>query len=449
MEAFAIGVTLKHRLATILQLGIPIILAMLSQSMINLVDAALVGPLGDQALAAVGAGSYANFVALSLLAGLSTAIQAQVARRIGEGKLNHCAVPVNHGLLLAFLFALPLSLVLVFLAPWLLQLFSTSSEQIHHSATLYFQIRVMALTAAAMNLSFRGFWNGVGEPKVFLVLLVITHIGNALMSYLLIYGRLGLPAMGVSGAALGTFFSMYLGALLNLWMLHRRTPHQGFLYNWGTRDALVRMIKLAIPDSLQQTLFALGMMILFVIISRLGVREMAIVHVLMNISLVLILPGIGLGMAANTLVSRSLGAKQPEQAWRWGQDVMYIAWALLFTLSLPLILFPSQILGLFLHQPDLLEMGAAPLQLTGLGLVLDAPALVFVQALLGAGANRTVLCIRFVAQWLILLPLSWLAGPVLGFGLTVVWAIPLLQRALCSLAFFLVWYSRRWCRIII
>lgn len=440
---------MKRRLSTIMQLGIPIILAMLSQSLINLVDAALVGPLGDEALAAVGAGSYANFVALSLLAGLSAAIQAQVARRTGEGKWQLGAVPVNHGILVAFLFALPLSLVLAFLAPWLLQLFSTSSQAIHDNATLYFQIRVMALTAAAMNLSFRGFWNGVGEPKVFLALLIFTHIGNASISYVLIYGKLGLPAMGVSGAALGTFFSMYMGALLNLWMLHRRTPHQGFLYNWGSRESLVRMIKLAIPDSLQQTLFALGMMLLFVIVSRLGVKEMAIVHVLMNISLVLILPGIGLGMAANTLVSRSLGARQPEQAWRWGQDVMYVASFMLLVLSLPLILFPKQVLGLFLYDPELLVMGSTPLQLTGLGLALDAPGLVFIQALLGAGANRTVLCIRFVAQWLILLPLSWLAGPVLGFGLTVVWIIPTLQRALCSLAFFMVWHSRRWCKIII
>ena len=228
---------MKHRLNTILQLGIPIILAMLSQSLINLVDAALVGPLGDQALAAVGAGSYANFVALSLLAGLSAAIQAQVARRIGEGKSQFCAVPVNHGILIAFLFALPLSLIL------------------------------------------------------------------------------------------------------------------------------------------------------------------------------------------------------------------YIASFMLLVLSLPLILIPKQVLGLFLYDPELLVMGAAPLQLTGLGLILDAPALVFIQALLGAGANRTVLCIRVIAQWLILLPLSWLAGPVLGLGLTAVWIIPTLQRALCSLAFFMVWYSRRWCRI--
>ena len=92
-------------------------LAMLSQSMINLVDAALVGPLGENALAAVGAGSYANFVALSLMTGLSAAIQAQVARRVGAGRLDECAMPTNHGLIIAFCFAMPLSILLVMTAP--------------------------------------------------------------------------------------------------------------------------------------------------------------------------------------------------------------------------------------------------------------------------------------------------------------------------------------------
>ncbi|MFK0573204.1 MATE family efflux transporter [Endozoicomonas sp.] len=438
---------MKQRLATIFQLGFPIMLAMLSQSMINLVDAALVGPLGESALAAVGVGSYANFVALSMMTGLSAAIQAQVARRVGAGRLDECAMPTNHGLIIAFCFALPLSLMLMFAAPLLLELFSQNSPNFKGEATSYFQIRVMALTAAAMNLSFRGFWNGIGEPKGFLKLLVFTHLCNVILSYLLIYGKLGLPALGVKGAALGTFISMYLGAFLNLWILNKRARKYGFLTRWKNGAALKRLVFLAIPDSLQQTLFALGMMILFAIVAQLGIREMAIAHVLLNISLMLILPGVGLGMAANTLVSQSLGAREPEVAWRWGQEVMYSASAVLLVLSIPLIFFPKTVLSLFLHDPSLLAMGAIPLQLTGIGLVLDAPSLVFVQALLGAGANRTVLCIRFVAQWLILLPLCWLIGPILGLGLTAVWAVPTLQRMITSISFLAVWHSRRWSKI--
>ena len=438
---------MKQRLATIFNLGFPIMLTMFSQSMMNLVDTALVGPLGDDALAAAGTGSYANFVAVSLVTGLSAAIQAQVARRLGRGQLTECAMPANHGLLIALGFALPLAVVLLLAAPWLLELFFQSSEAFNSEATDYFQIRVMALPAAAMSLSFRGFWNGTGEPAGFLKLLVCTHIGNALLSFLLIYGKLGLPKLGVQGAALGTVLAMYCGAFLNGWVLCKRAKKYGFLTCWGNPIAFKRLVLLAIPDSLQQTLFALGMMMLFATIAQLGISEMAIAHVLLTVSLVLVLPGQGLGMAANTLVSQNLGARQPDAAWRWGQQVMYTASAVLLVLSLPLILIPEVLLALFLHDPDLRSMAAIPLRLTGVGIVFDAPSLVFVQALLGAGANRTVLAIRFVAQWLILLPLAWLVGPTLGFGLNGVWIVITLQRLISSGSFLLVWHSRRWCEI--
>ncbi|WP_299727148.1 MATE family efflux transporter [uncultured Endozoicomonas sp.] len=439
---------MKHRLTTIIKLGLPIMLAMLSQSMINLADAALVGPLGEAALAAVGAGSYANFVALSLLAGLSAGIQAQVARRDGAGRTAECIVPINHGLLLSVLFALPVSLLLASAAPWLLNLiYHSNTASFTSDATAYFQIRVLSLPAAAMILSFRGFWNGAGQPRSFLYLLVITHISNVAISYLLIYGNFGLPALGVKGAALGTLISMYLCALLNFIKVKQQTKASGLLSQWGNLSSFKRLVQLIIPDSLQQTLFALGMMLLFAMVAKMGTSAMAVAHVLMNISLVLILPGLGLGMAANTLVSKSLGAHEPERAWQWGQETMYTASASLLLLSLPLLLMPETVLALFLHNPALVQLGKIPLQLTGIGLILDAPSLVFIQALLGAGANRVVLYIRFLLQWLLLLPVCWLIGPELGLGLTAFWAVTTIQRLISSISFMAVWNARKWSRI--
>lgn len=252
--------------------------------------------------------------------------------------------------------------------------------------------------------------------------------------------------MGVAGAALGTFMAMYLGALLNLLVLFRQVTHHGFLQPFRSQDwpEMKTLIKLAIPDSLQQTLFALGIMVLFIIIGQLGVREMAITHVLINISLFLILPGIGLGMAANTLVSQKLGANQPEMAWLLGWNTVQIATIVLIVLSLPLLFLPGTVLGVFLHEADLIKQAKLPLQLTGLGLIFDATSLVLTQTLLGAGANKTVLSIRFGIQWLFLLPLSWFFGPFLGSGLTTIWLLTVLQRLISSIAFIMVWQKRHW-----
>ncbi|MDO6805794.1 MATE family efflux transporter, partial [Wenyingzhuangia sp. 1_MG-2023] len=97
-----------------------IIGAMLSQSLINLIDAAMVGRLGDAALAAIGIGGYASFMMVSIVMGLAAAVQALVARRIGAGKTATLHEPLMAGLLSAILLAVPLSLLFIFLAPSLI-----------------------------------------------------------------------------------------------------------------------------------------------------------------------------------------------------------------------------------------------------------------------------------------------------------------------------------------
>ncbi len=435
-----------QRAKTILHLGIPMIIAMVSQSLLNLVDAALVGPLGENALAAVGTGSNALLVALALVAGVSSGVQAQVARRMGT-KLTHCAAtPVNHGIIIAFVFGLPVSLLLCLAAPWVMQVYQVAPA-VESDALLYFQIRVMTLTAAVLNLSFRGYWNGTCQPHGYLKNLLISHLFNAAVSYCLIYGKASLPALGVAGAAIGTFLSMYLCALLNLYDLRRCAFHHGLLSQWGSKQAFFRLVKLAVPDSVQQVLFSLGIMLFFVIISYLGAAAVAISHVLISISLFLILPGLGLGVSVTTLVSQSLGANKPDEAWQWGKDAVSVAAMVLLVLGLPFILAPHFFLSWFLHDDNLLILAQFPLQLLSLGIIADTAALVLPQALLGAGANRIVLVIRFFFQWCVLLPLAWIVGPFLGWGLSAVWGVQALQRLLSSLTFIRIWHQKRWIEI--
>lgn len=422
------------------------IIAMLSQSLMSLVDAALVGPIGKNALAVIGAGSSAMLVALALIAGVSSGVQAQVARRIGEGQHQQCAMPVNHGILIAFIFALPLSILLVIEAPLIIKAY-TSDITISTAAITYFQIRVMSLTAAVMNLSFRGYWNAIFKPHGFLKILLISHILNAVTSYLLIYGKLGLPALGTNGAAVGTCLSMYLCTLLNIRSLRKTAKGHGLFTLWQNKKAFMRLINLALPDSIQQTLFAVGIMLLYVVIAQLGTADMAISHVLTTLSLLLILPGVGIGISTTTLVSQSLGANEPNGAWQWGKDALLVTTILLSLLGLPFILEPAFFLSLFLHEPTLVAAGQLPLQLLTIGIILDTGALVLPQALLGSGANKTVLYVRFFFQWVVLLPCCWLVGPVMGLGLSSILLVQIGQRLLSSLSFIYIWHRRKWATV--
>lgn len=436
----------RQRLCQILFLGLPIIGGMLSQSLINLVDAAMVGHLGEKALAGVGLGSYANFVAVSLIMGLGSAVQALVARRRGEGRLLEEATPLNAGLALALLVGLPLGLACWLLAPQIIGLL-TEDPEVAGIARGYFQWRVLAVAAVGLNFSFRGFWNGSHRSGMYLRILLGMHLFNAALSYCLIHGLLGLPRMGAEGSGLGTCIALYLGSLVYLVQTWRVARGGGFLRARPQPIEFRVLLRLALPNSLQQFLFATGITLLFWIIAQLGSAELAVAHVLINLTLLLILPAIGLGMAATTLVSHSLGEGDVEAAHRWGWEVVRIAALGLTLLGIPFWLFPEAILGLFVNDPALIELGTWPLRLTGLCMVLDSASLVLTQALLGAGASRTVMAVSLGNQWLLFLPLAYLTGPVLGYGLLAIWALYMLQRGFASLLFAVMWQKRDWARI--
>ena len=120
---------------------------------------------------------------------------------------------------LCWVAVLPIVLLLFLTAPFWLTLLTPNTNTIHHASVDYFQLRVCALPAAALQLVCRGYCNGDSQPHTFLFTLVGVHIVNTLLSYLLIYGGLGIPAMGVSGAALGTCIALYLGLLLIITVL--------------------------------------------------------------------------------------------------------------------------------------------------------------------------------------------------------------------------------------
>lgn len=438
----------RSRRDIILKLALPIIAGMLSQSLLNLIDAALIGSLGETALAGVGIGGYAMFLISAVLFGLSSGVQAQTARRHGERAWHRRAVALNAGLLIALVLALPLTLLCLWQAPGILWLINQDTE-INEIAVEYFRWRVAGLLPVAMVFCFRGYWNGIQQTGIYLRIVSLMHIVNVVASVGLIFGHAGLPAMGAAGAGAGTALAQYLG--LTVWMVSslRGASPSGFLARLPHREIFTTTLRLATPHSFQQMWFAAGYAVLFWILGQLDTSSVAVGHVLVNLSLFLILPGVGLGLAAMSLVGQAMGRDAHGDAHRWGWEVVRIAWACLGVLALPMLLAPEQVLGLFLHDGELVALGRTPLQLTAFMIVLDAAALVLGQALLGAGANRTVMITTLTLQWLLFLPLAWLTGVVLEYGLLGIWWVQLGYRCVNSLWFAVIWQRRRWQRLVI
>ena len=190
----------KQRSKAILALSLPIIGGMMSQNILNLVDAAMVGQLGAPALAAVGLGGFLNYMCVAFLLGLSAGVQAMVSRRMGEGKTEQAAYPLNAALLLILAAALPMTVILYFLSPHLIEWFNPD-PLVMEQGTPYLQARFLDLISLAVHFSFRGYWSAIHMTKIYLKALLFAHASNIGISYVLIFGKLGMPALGKIGRA--------------------------------------------------------------------------------------------------------------------------------------------------------------------------------------------------------------------------------------------------------
>lgn len=436
----------RSRSRRILGLSLPIIGGMTSQNLLNLIDTAMVGALGAPALAGVGMGSFLSFMSVAVVIGLATAVQATAARRFGEGKFDETAVPLNGGLLLALVLGVPITLLLFTAAPaifaWL-----NPDPAVVATGTPYFQARLVAVAAVGMNFAFRGYWNAVDRPRLYLYTLLIMHASNVVISFVLIFGKLGLPALGTLGAGIGTAASTVLGTGIYFHLARREAGHAGFLHRWPPLAQLGRQLRLGLPSSAQQLLFAGGLTALFWILAQVGTAEMAVASVLINITLVAVLPAIGLGLAATTLVGQALGREQPDDAHRWGWDVARVGALILIALGLPMLLLPDPILAGFLHEPALRDLGRLPLRIVGAAIAVDGVGLILMHALLGAGATGAVMVVALGLQWLLFLPAAWMMGTQWGQGLLAIWLAFMGYRLLQTTVFAALWERGGWRKI--
>lgn len=433
----------KHSVKQILLLAIPIIGGMLSHNVINLVDIAMIRHEGDVALAAVGFSGFMFFVCMSILIGLGGGVQTIVARRLGEKKYEILAKPLNTGLIWALLIGIPVSVIVWLLTPFLFHVLGPPAE-VAAVGIPYFKWRVLGVTAIGINFAFRGYWNGIHKPINYFGLLLLTHLANIFLNWCLIYGNLGCPELGVTGAGIASTISLFLGnGLFFFWSLAMSRSH-GFLSKLPSVDDMKTLIRLAAPTCIQQLLFSGGVMAFMAIISRIGTTEMAITNVVVNLALIAILPGLGFGMSAMSLVSKELGQGNVAEAKRWGWDVVMVAAVIVIVGGGIAFCFPKSILGVFIQNPDTLKRAIIPFRIDCITIWIEVCGLIMQQALNGSGDTRTVMVYSTITQWIYLLPLTYIIGPWLGLGLNVVWLGGVSYQIVLTGLVILRWKSDKW-----
>lgn len=431
------------RLKRILLLALPVMAGMLSQNIMSLIDMLMVGRLGNAALAAVGFGGFVVFMCTAITLGIATGVQAMCARRKGAGRTLDLAAPLNAGLLVMMVGGPLWSLLLFVLTPSLFPML-VSDPEVAELATPYVQWRMLAITFVGVNFAFRGYWTAINLTRIYLGTLLLMHAVNIVLNYGLIFGVLGLPQLGVTGAGVGTLIATGFGSAVYMAIAWRVGRAHGFLRVFLRRDEWRSFARISIPYGVQQLLFAIGFTVLYWIIATIGTRELAAASVLVNVTLVALLPGIGLGIAAATLVGQALGRGDPKDAARWAWEVAAVSMVGLSLLGVPMWVAPETLLGAFITDPSTVAVARLPMQIVGLTMAIEALGLVLMHSLHGAGDSRRAMTVAIGLQWGIFLPVAYLLGPVFGGGLLSIWLAQLGYRLVQALIFAKLWKGGAW-----
>ena len=418
-------------LANLWRIAAPLSGAMLSQAIVGLVDTALVGHLGGLALASVSIGSYLVFILVAIITGFGIGWHGLVS----QYAQSHIGL-LGLGLVYGVLISVCLGIAGAYAADDVINLF-VLDDRINSLAVYYGQSRLWALPAIVISIAARIYWSERSTPWQYTKLILLAHLANVPISYGLIYGIGGLPAMGAVGAGVGTSIALWLGVLLQLVLLYRRNlRYVDFRCQFSVENWLL-LLRFTWPPMLQQLVFALHLAVFLWLLSQLGSSAMAASFAVLNVGLLLVLPAIGLGQAALSLVGSALTKKDKIRAIGWSKLIMRTG--ILTALALTVLLgFISQWLSqLLLVNRDLQQLMATALPWYAMAMILETTIIILSRFVLLTGLRKTVLILVSTSQWLLFLPLlAWLAP---SYGFMAVWWLHIGYRMLAAILLWLVW----------
>ena len=441
----------------ILRLAMPTVLAMLTQSIVNEVDVMFLSWLPCPESSNAQAALLPSFILLWMfggsLSGISVGTQAIAARRFAEGR------PAESGTVLAnsWFFALLASVVFTlggYLSLPLVLDFVVEVPAVREAAVEYLNWRLLGIASMAITFSFKAFFDGIGKTYVHMYSAVIMNVLNVALCWLFIFGNLGAPRMGIAGAGLAGFLSTWVGlAVMIGWAAFRRyrSRFQPFALSRLSWPLTWSLLRLSIPTSIATAAVMTGFLLFAKIVGFLdagtaaptaltscGQKEAVNSAATMVIVAVLKLTFtacLAFGTSTATLVSQSLGESNPDRASRFGWASVRLG-LLIFGIVglLEGVVFPKQILAIFTSSEAVAEAAIFPMRLMGLCTPIIAVGMILTQALFGAGNTRFVMIVELVLHFLCLVPLAWVLGITLGFGLVGIWSAAIVYVILLTSA---------------
>jgi MATE family multidrug resistance protein len=407
-----------------LRLAGPVILAELGWMAMGVVDTLIVGPLGAEAIGAVGLGSNLFFAVAIFGVGMLLGLDTLVAQSFGAGRQNDARRWLIQGLYLALVLTAPL-MALVWWLAGRLDLVRLNPAVLPLVAP-YLRATSWSLGPLLIFAAFRRYLQATGRVGLIVFALVSANLVNVAANWVLVFGRWGVPALGVAGSGWATTTSrvyMMLVLAVAAWWLDRRS---GVIDDerrpTGPDLAWIRrLVALGLPAAGHVT-FEVGVFALATtLVGQIDPASLAAHNIVLNVACVTFMVPLGLSSAGAVRVGQAIGRGAPADASRAGWAAIALGVGFMATSGLTFWLIPRAIVTLFSTETAVVATGLALLQVAAGFQLFDGLQGVTTGALRGAGDTRTSMVAMLSAHWFLGLPVGYVLAFPAGQGVVGLW----------------------------
>ncbi|OCH15429.1 MATE family efflux transporter [Aliivibrio sp. 1S128] len=444
-----IGHTRGDFLKRLIMIAIPIALQNIMFSSRGLVDVLMLGQLGEAEIAAVGVASRATFVTTIMLVGVTTGGALLTAQYWGaqnkEGVRQSTALTWMVSMAMA-----TVPVVLFLLIPHQIMSLATNSQEVIDLGAEYLFITALTMYVVSCGSSMAVGLRSIHQPGVSTFFSGIGIVSNVFFNWVLIFGNLGAPAMGIKGAALATLISGVIEIIFLYSYLYSRSHLLSFgleeikaVLNW---PKISKFLSLSLPTTFNFLVWAAGIFTYHAIMGQSGVQGLAALSVISPIESIALSFLIGAAGAASVLIGNQLGAKKYEAVYYQSWGVLALSVATSMVIALFVMVFQHQILDMF---PALTEETRAIAEkfmaiLAIIIVIRSVPLTAIVGVLRAGGDVKYCLYQDIVSQWFIGIPIVAIGALVLGFPPEYVYALFVVEEIVKWFASISRMKSKKW-----